>query len=357
MILHQYTISDLYSWIKERTLILNPEFQRRNNWPQDAKAYLIDTILRELPIPNIYMRTMTDTKTMRAYREVVDGQQRLRTITEFIDGVLRLGIQTKEYEGKRYDDLEEDEKSRFLAYSIGVVQLFDATDDVVLDIFNRLNAYGLSLYPQELRHGKYQGGRYIGFFRRTVIDAASRWSILWDRFRVVSVAARIRMADDEFMAQMFGVILEGVKDGGQPSIDRLYERYDAELPLNAVERVDEAVEFMISHIPEVLETRLSGAPHFLMLFAAVSHALFGIPIGKMGDPHPALPVRDELALTNLAVARDNLRRLGDVLEEPTEEIPERFYEFKLASAGTTQRIKGRSIRFVYLYKALLPEPI
>lgn len=353
----QYPISDLYRWIKERTLILNPEFQRRNNWPQDAKSYLIDTILRGLPIPNIYIRTQTDTKTMKAYREVVDGQQRLRTVTEFMDGELRLGRQTNEYEGARYEDLEEEDKSRFLAYQIGVFQLFEATDDLVLDIFNRLNAFGLSLNRQELRHGKYQGGRYAGVFRRTVMESASRWSVLWDRFRVVSVRARVRMADDELMAQMLGVILEGVKDGGQPSIDKLYERYDAELPLDTEEKVDQAVKYIMSQFPEVLDTRLSGAPHFLLLFAAVSHALFGIPNGQMGDRYPEMPDRDERALTNLAVARDNLRRLADVLEEPEDEVPERFYAFKLASAGTTQRIKGRSIRFVYLYKALLPDQI
>ncbi|MFQ5873492.1 MAG: DUF262 domain-containing protein [Dehalococcoidia bacterium] len=351
--LQQYPISDLYRWIKEKTLILNPEFQRRNNWPASAKRYLIDTLLRGLPMPRLYIRTVTDPKSKISYREVVDGQQRLRTITEFIDGEFTLGRDAREFAGKKYQDLEEDEQRRFLSYEVSVEQLFDASDDLVLDIFHRLNAYGLSVNPQELRHGKFQGGKYRGVFRWAVIEASKRWVILWKQYKVVSVRARVRMADDELMAQMLGIVLEGVKDGGQPAITRLYEKYDQELPPGTEQIVDQVVR----SFSEILTTRLSGAPHFLMLFAAVAHALVGIPEGDMGGPNPPLPDRDPRALTNLAVARGNLGILADVLEFAEEDVPPRFITFKLASAGTTQRIRSRSRRFDTLYQALLPDEI
>ena len=66
---------------------------------------------------------------MKTYREVVDGQHRLRTITEFIDGNFALGNNTKEYSGKKYEDLEEEDQRRFLAYQIGVVQ-FNKTGEL-----------------------------------------------------------------------------------------------------------------------------------------------------------------------------------------------------------------------------------
>lgn len=355
--LQQYPVTDLYQWFHDGTLVLNPEFQRRDNWTPSARSYLIDTVLRGMPIPNIYMRMLTNITTQKSYREVVDGQQRLRTIFGFVDGLFALGGIAKEFAGKKYENLDEEDRRRILGYQLGVVQLFDATDDVVLDIFQRLNAYGLSLNSQELRHGKYQGGKYKGEFRRAVIEASERWVVLWDQYKIVSVRARVRMADHELMAQMLGVILQGIVDGGQPSITRLYELYDEDVPKSAIEQLDRTIKYIIENLSEILHTRLAAAPHFLLLFAAVSHAVSGIPKGNMGPPHAAMPDRDPKALTDLVVANTNLWVLAGVLEATEEEVPRRFREFKLASLRSTQRISSRSHRFPVLYRALLATEI
>ena len=354
--LQSYPISDLVQWMKEKTLVLNPEFQRRSIWPEPAKSYFIDTLLEELPVPNIYMRSVTDPMDMRTYREVVDGQQRLRTIWDFVENRIQLGSNANTFEGMKYEDLDESQQRRLLAYQIGVVQLFGASDDKVLDIFNRLNAYGLSLNSQELRHGRYQGGKYKGIFRRAVIEASKRWGILWDRYEVVSVRARVRMADDELMAQMLGVMLEGVQDGGQPTINRLYKTYDEGLPENSTARLDETIEYMVGNLPEALSSRTVRAPHFLMLFAAVAHALFSIPKGELGGDSQ-LPYRDGKALSDLSMAIQNLETLAEVFDIEENEVPKRLVLFKRASARSTQRIRSREIRFMKLYEALLPDPI
>ena len=302
------------------------------------------------------MRSVTNPTDMRTYREVVDGQQRLRTIWDFVENRIQLGSNANTYGGMKYEDLNESEQKRLLAYQIGVVQLFDAKDDKVLDIFNRLNAYGLSLNSQELRHGKYQGGKYKGIFRRAVIEASKRWGVLWDRYKVVSVRNRVRMADDELMAQMLGVILEGVKDGGQRTISRLYNNYDEGLPDDSIAKLDETVEYIVGNLPEVLNSRIGSAPHFLMLFAAVAHALFSIPEGDLGGDS-LLPERDGRAFSDLSMAIQNLETLAEVFDIEENEVPTRFVQFKQASARTTQRIRSRGIRFVKLYEALLPDPI
>ena len=141
----QYPISDLYEWINRKELILAPEFQRGDIWELSAQSYFIDTLLRGLPIPSIYIRRVTDRETKTNYREVVDGQQRLTTIVKFIDGKLTLDKRSKEFAGKTYDTLDDGDQERFLNYQVGVEQLFEAGDDTVLDIFHRINAYGISL--------------------------------------------------------------------------------------------------------------------------------------------------------------------------------------------------------------------
>ena len=299
-------------------------------------------------MPNIYIRTKTDLRTKRAYREVVDGQQRLRAISDFASDNLLLNSTAKEFAGKKYSDLDDESKTQFLTYKIGTVQLFNISDTDVLDIFHRINAYGLRVNSQEMRHGKFQG-----YFRNAVVDASKRWEPLWDRYRVVGLRNRVRMADDELMALMLGVILEGVTDGGQGKTNRLYERYDDHLPNNAVEKLDKTIEFILVGLDAIMETGLSRGPHFLMLFAAVAHALFGIPDGDIDDVE--MPGRHALALKNMDLARSNLGTLADVLQSTDEEIPQHLVPFKIASAGSTQRIRGRKARFLALYRALLPE--
>ena len=352
----QYPISDLYGWIKSGTLIVAPEFQRGDIWAPSVQSFFIDTLLRDLPIPPIYIRMVTDAETKTSYREVVDGQQRLNAIVKFIDGGLALDKRSRGLAGKTFDSLEEEQQQLLLGYQVGVEQMFGADDDTVLDIFQRMNAYGVSLNRQELRNGKYLGCKYEGEFRLSVIRASQRWEILWSRYSVVSVRNRVRLLHHELVAQLIGINLDGVTDGGQPKIDRLYDRYDSAVPEEAEDRLDEVCECIISHFSDVLATKLGGAPHFMMLFAAVAHALRGIPEGDMGGEHPELPTRDSLALSDIPAAFANLTTLSNVFDTPAEKVPSDLAGFKVAIAGTTQRIRSRSVRFVTLYRALLPTP-
>ena len=109
-----YTISDFVQWDHQKQLELSPSFQRGAVWTPQAQTFLIDTILKQLPIPQIYLRTRVNPATKATVREVVDGQQRLRAILMFARNDLRLGARSGEFAGMRYNDLPPETQEQFL---------------------------------------------------------------------------------------------------------------------------------------------------------------------------------------------------------------------------------------------------
>jgi Protein of unknown function DUF262 len=352
-ILEQYRVSDFLQWFKEKALVPNPFFQRGAVWVPAARVFFIDTILRRLPIPKIYIRTKIDLKTKKSVREVVDGQQRLRTIIDFSEDNLALTKRAGEFAGLKYSTLSDEQKETFLTYAIGVEQLINATDADVLEIFSRLNSYNVTLNPAEQRHAEFQGD-----FKWAIHKAARDWNVLWEKYGIISTRERVRMLDDSFMAEMFGILLEGVTDGGQAKIYNLYKRNKDEFPEENETRrnIDAVCNFVTTNLDDILTqpptSILCRQPHFLMLFAAVAHGLVGIPPGQIGDP---MPQRREGFFSDPGQAKENLRTIAQLLDGEVEQPA--FADFVLASNATTQRISSRRVRFPMYWRAFQPAPL
>lgn len=139
-----YSISDFVEWEGNKLLNLSPDFQRRSVWPQKAKSYLIDTVIRGKPIPKILITQELEAR--RNIRVVVDGQQRLRAILEFIKGDFCISrAHNRDYAGYDFEMLPQDIKDDYLKYEIGVDLLYETPYEDRLDIFARLNTYTLEL--------------------------------------------------------------------------------------------------------------------------------------------------------------------------------------------------------------------
>lgn len=343
-ILEQYRIADFLEWHHDKKLQLSPDFQRGSVWTPAARSFLIDTILRDLPIPKIYIRTAVDMGTRRSYREVVDGQQRLRAIIDFANDRFVLSKRANEFAGLKYSTLSPEHQQVFLSYPIAVGQLLNATNEEVLEVFSRLNSYTVQLNGPEKRHARYQGE-----FKWAVRRASRRWVALFDRYHALSTRERLRMLDDSLVAECFGVLLDGVTDGGQPKIDKLYATRDPKFSEAdpSIEMLDRLFEYVVNSLaPELSDTQLLSPPHFLMLFAALAHRGFGIPLGGLA----VLPESPKVLPTPDAELRGRLLELASVVgaESPVSG----FEEFWQASHSTTHRIASRRVRFPYYYDAL-----
>ncbi|MCK5180413.1 MAG: DUF262 domain-containing protein [Candidatus Pacebacteria bacterium] len=65
----------------EKDINLTPTYQRSSVWKPEQKQMLIDSILRKIDIPKIYLR---ETKNKDYQYEIIDGQQRMRAIWDFL---------------------------------------------------------------------------------------------------------------------------------------------------------------------------------------------------------------------------------------------------------------------------------
>jgi uncharacterized protein DUF262/HNH endonuclease len=131
----------------------NPDYQRPPVWTRGQKRLLIDTILRNYEIPKLYWRVADG---QAAKYDVVDGQQRLRTIWGFCEGDFKLpkdslAIDGHEVAGIGYAELPHDLRIRFDTYSLDIVEIDDADEDEVREMFLRLQN-GTSLRAQEKRN-------------------------------------------------------------------------------------------------------------------------------------------------------------------------------------------------------------
>src|SRR2546422_9540282 len=70
-------------------LDLAPSFQGKPVWRREMASFLIDSILNDIPIPEIYIRS-TSTPEGETKHEVVDGQQRIRSVLRFARNDLQL---------------------------------------------------------------------------------------------------------------------------------------------------------------------------------------------------------------------------------------------------------------------------
>jgi hypothetical protein len=129
---------------KARTRISFPEYQRQPNlWSIDKKQLLIDSILCDIDIPKLYFN-----KAKEGELEVVDGQQRLWAIWEFIDDVYPYKTGTK---SQNFSDLPPEQQKTIRNYAIQISVFEDAGDDYLRELFIRLQL-GLLLVTGEKLH-------------------------------------------------------------------------------------------------------------------------------------------------------------------------------------------------------------
>lgn len=154
---YDWNASTLRDKLERGQLDLQPAYQREYIWKlrPELPSRLIESLLLEIPIPPIYLGKITGGRL-----EVIDGQQRLTTIINFISNKFQLQLlqHMESLNGKLFRDLTEEHQIKILDAPIRSVVIDSGSNtELRYEVFERLNRGSMALNAQELRHCVFRG--------------------------------------------------------------------------------------------------------------------------------------------------------------------------------------------------------
>ena len=201
--------------------IFIPSYQRDSDeWDNVKKSLFIESILNRLTVPAFYLAPSESDEPDK--QEVVDGQQRLTSLSAFFNDDFQLLADEQcpyfgtsvHYAGRKYSELDDTWKKSFRRYNLTLVSLpLGMSLDLRLEIFRRINEGGTPLSAQDIRLSYYSESSAVRFIQlagiydstrtgaRRMIDnckgefdwpwraherAASLWKLWWNNTKTVT---------------------------------------------------------------------------------------------------------------------------------------------------------------------------
>lgn len=281
---NKVSISNFYEEFSVGKYDLDPPYQRLSVWSPEKKAFFIDSILKNLPIPPVFLRQKIDVDTGKTSYEVIDGKQRINSITEFINDAFATADESddpfhdEELAGKFFSELEGEKlgqyKKQFWKYPIPV-EYIDSEDPIVIDrIFDRLNRNGEPLSGQELRHSNYYDSQLLKLcYQFSKVDF---WST-----RLTSTD-KSRMEDIEFLSELVITLIEDSElTSTDKELDDFYTRYARNNTIDWIEietRFLKLTEFMMELNLDFEAYKISGVSHLYGIWCfAMTCMVKGVP--------------------------------------------------------------------------------
>jgi hypothetical protein len=327
---------------KNNTLKLTPRYQRNPIWSIGQKCFLIDSLISGCPIPQVFINIISEGSgsNRKTYYEVVDGQQRLRAILEFInDEYPLIATAAKAYPvsddykphiGKHFSDMPPNLQDLIWNYPLAVQELRGWTDEQIRALFRRLNYVVERLNKQEMRHSQY-----FGKFVNAVEKLANEE--IWDEFELFSRRDSQRMKDIEFISELFVLVIDGPQDQ-QENLDSFYAKYDVEFP-----KMKHFIQ-MFCNILKSLETIKEFIKQSRFTKKADFYGIFGA-IGILIEDRNREPICLESAISSL-------KRLDKEMDKDTNDMTGIYSTYHSTVIEGPNKLPKRQTR-IKLLKSIL----
>lgn len=340
---NDFFLPHVVDFIEERAWgNLRPEYQRRLRWSESKKSQLIESFLMNVPVPPVFLF-----EAKLGEFEVMDGQQRLSAIVDFLQNRFELtGLEVwPPLNGRRFEDLPATLKRALNRSKISAITLSaeGVTDEVSIDlrrqVFERLNTGGERLNAQELRNSIYGGP-----FNNLLLELSALRSFT-DAWNIPSHADNID-AD--------GIPSQELRS------NNLYKRMsDVEIVLRFFAFLDEAhitgsVKRMLD---DAVERRMTSSDEQLQIDRDLFTSTLAKALDLLGEDAFKMPSRDgtRMVLSRplfdaVMVAIARMKKQWAALQDSEAAIAAmdkiknpnaKSYELLVARANTAQAIKDR----------------
>jgi hypothetical protein len=338
-----HSIANLRDMLTRGDLTVNTQYQRSSGlWPVAARSYFIDTILEGFPFQQIYFHEYLDKGTKKVRTEIVDGQQRITTIYDFLMNKFKLGKNSSNYAGLSFDELDEEIQDRFLTYTVSCDTIRDADRTKILQMFRRMNAYTLPLTDAEKRHSEFFGA-FKDFITRFLdkTELLTEWEILTPR-------QVVRMADAAFIADLILNFENGLISTTDKRLWQLYKKYDAEFSSSDEfgGRLDEIFTKIPLRFPALRGSFITKPAAFFALCCAMYHNAHGLP--GFAEYSGLEPIGEYFS-GNAEQVQSNLLSLAEAHENKDRSVHIAYVD---AMAAGTNREAQRLVRVKAICAAL-----
>jgi hypothetical protein len=320
-------IQDIINLNKTGELNIAPWYQRRSVWNISQKSYLINTLLEQKPMPAIYVRHSLDLEKEKSIKEIVDGQQRIRSILEYCKDEF-LALHPKYQKKVKFSDLKPSDRQKFLLTSLSIGYLLGATDEDVIDIFGRINSVSKTLNSQEKRNADYSGE-----FKQFCLKYAALRVNFWKNYNIFSANQIARMQEVNFISDVVINLMEGLTDYSEAKINKYYEKYDDSFASASTvnKKLNKIFGILINVDPNTIKETIFKRQPILFSLIVVLNDNLRIGISKV-----------EQALMNI----DEIYNT----DKPYDKRDADEINFLSACKASTQRITQRKIRDKFIRK-------
>ena len=343
-------ISDVYEKFDKELWIVDNTYQRRKVWGEKDNIRLIETILLELVIPEIFIWDCdTNPNTGKTTTHIVDGQQRINAIFEFISDKFSLKERhlldksaMEQYENKTFSELDDEVKKKIWKYELSIVNLNSGfTIEQIRNMFYRLNLTDYSLNEQEKRNS------LDSEFGKVAEDLANL--DFWADKKVFSPLDIRRMNDVEYCSSILVLSREGIIDQTRSDkLDQMYSDFvdvypDAE---KDTKKIMDAIDLINKLCSEETASFVNKKTQMYTLFSLVFDFI----------DNDTLISEDSIEYFKQFVKSYNAFKNGFDLEfdvDSHKKAYEMINKYKLASSEGVNKLNNRMLRFEILKKILL----
>jgi hypothetical protein len=258
-----WTVESVINQVHKKRINLNPSFQRRQAWSVSHRSKFIESLMLNIPIPQI---VLAEDPNSKGHYIVIDGKQRLLSLVQYVQSKdqnqinevkyntyklkgLSKGIdETEIYNGKKFFELPSSVQAQIENTVLRTVIIRSVKNEKFLyEAFLRLNQGSKSLSPQELRQALAPG-----YFIDWLDDYVCASESLQKALRIDSPDPRMRDTEVALRFMAYSEALNGYDGKFRQFLDNYLleknKQYQAEISNkpDVAEKLERAIETTIS---------------------------------------------------------------------------------------------------------------